>query len=93
MATPTLPPTFLTTLKSAVALGSWPMGTEARASIWSGTKMQPMPMPWTRRGHASDQKSLPRRDVRHEQGREPVHEHAEAQERGAGRRGSRAGPR
>ena len=56
------------------------MGTEARASICSGTKMHPMPIPWTRRGHASAQKSLLERDVRHEQGREPVHEHAEAQE-------------
>ena len=36
------------------------MGTEARASICSGTKMHPMPIPWIRRGHASAQKSLPR---------------------------------
>ena len=60
MATPALPPTFLTTLNSAVAFGSWLMGTEARASICSGTKMHPMPIPWMRRGHASAQKSLPR---------------------------------
>ena len=32
--------------------------TEARASICSGTKMHPIPIPWTRRGHARAQKSL-----------------------------------
>ena len=26
------------------------MGIEAKASIWSGTKMQPMPSPWMSRG-------------------------------------------
>ena len=60
MATPALPPTLRTTLNSAVAFGSWLMGTEARASICSGTKMNPMPIPWMRRGHASAQKSMPR---------------------------------
>ena len=58
MATPALPPILRTTLKSAVALGRCRMGTEAKASIWSGTKMQPMPTPWMRRGRASDQKSM-----------------------------------
>ena len=38
--------------------GGCRMGTDAKASIWSGTKMQPMPTPWTRRGKARDQKSM-----------------------------------
>ena len=42
-------------VEAAVALPICSRGMVASATVLSGTKMKPMPKPWTKRGHASAQ--------------------------------------